>query len=368
MTFPNGNSRLIAVVIFLAAAAAGAGPYAQIAVNGYVGDDWIHAAPTDADARIHPIFRGWATGFADYFPADDQWSDAWNDPRKALGAATGNNTDVVSLGELDADEIAAGRCPGSVTCLFGGGLDPHDPNRIRNVTGYDFVVFENAFISEFDTAAGSVRGRMLAELARVEVSTNGADFAAFSCVSLGSLPAGPYGTIEISDVCNLAGRHPNAYGVCTGTPFDLDELEKDPKVISGLVDLDNITRVRIIDVPGSGDFYDDAVEHVDPSTWPYWANYTTNHPIHDAWVTYGSGGFDLEAVGVLKEQSHAADIDLDGAVGGRDLLLFVSAWLSRFGRDEFLQRCDLAEPKNLHIDFADFAAFAGQWGNMEQWR
>jgi hypothetical protein len=364
----HDNKTLAAALICLAAAAAAAGPYAQVAVNGYVGDDYRHADPLDADARVNPIFRGWATGFADYLPADNQWSDAWNDPNRALGAATGDNADIVSLGELEAEEIAAGKHPGRITCLFGGGQDPDDPDRIRNVEGCDFVIFENAFISEFDTAAGSVRGRMLAELARVEVSSNGVDFSAFPCVSLVSQPPGPYGTVETSDVCNLAGRHPNAYGICTGTPFDLEELAGDPNVLSGLVDLDNISRVRITDVPGSGDFHDDAPEHTDPSTWPNWSNYTQSHPIHDAWATFGSGGFDLEAVGVLKGQAHLADIDLDGAVGESDLLLFVSAWLSRFGQDDFLRRCDLAEPEDLYIDFADFAAFAGQWGRIEQWR
>ena len=205
-----------AQIVFLAAClcvtvAAGAGPYTEAGVNGYIGDDRRHANPLeDEDAIINPIFRGWTTGFKDYLPSDEQWSGDWNNPNKALGPATGQNSDIVSLGDLDADEIAEGKEPGRVTLLLGEPNDPNDPNHIRNVKGYDFVVFENGVVSNYNTGGGSVAGEKFAELGYVEVSSNGVDFARFPSVSLTSGPVGAYGTVEISDIFNLAGKHPNA--------------------------------------------------------------------------------------------------------------------------------------------------------------
>ena len=91
---------------FLASAAQG-GPYTEAGVNGYIGEDRRHANPlTDADANVNPIFRGWATGIADYQPADDEWfGGEWDDPNKALGPATGDNGDIVSLGDLDSNRV-----------------------------------------------------------------------------------------------------------------------------------------------------------------------------------------------------------------------------------------------------------------------
>ncbi|GAJ04204.1 unnamed protein product, partial [marine sediment metagenome] len=125
----------------------------------------------------------------------------------------------------------------------------------------------------------------------------------FPSVSLTPGPVGEYGTVEISDVHNLAGKHPNANGLCTGTPFDLSDVAQDSMVAGGPVDINDIHYVRIVDIPGSGDFYDEAAGHIDPGTWPEWDNYASYHPVYDAWVTFGSGGLDLEAVGVLNEHS-----------------------------------------------------------------
>ena len=335
------------------------GPYTEAGINGYIGSDWRHAAPTDDDAVINPIFRRWATTIVSYSPAsgvDPQWSD----PNKALGPATGDYEDIVSLGDLDRQQIDAGLPPGQITLSFS--------DAIRDVNGYDFAVFENALISQLDTAAGSVTGQMFAEFGYVEVSSNGEDFVRFPAVSLTRAPVGPYGTIEISNIYNLAGKHPNANGICTGTPFDLQEIADRPDVISGVVDINNIKYVRIVDIPGSGDFYDQATAHIDPATQPYLGHYTNNHPIYDAWVTFGSGGLDLEAVGVLQEQNYSADINLDGVVDISDFALFASAWRSRFGQADWIARCDLAQPKDYAIDAADFAVFATQWLKAESWR
>jgi hypothetical protein len=335
------------------------GPYTEAGINGYIGEDRRHAAPTDANAVINPIFRGWAASVLNYNPAPDVGSQ-WSDPNKALGPAAGDNLDIVSLGDLNRQQLDASVTPGFITLSFG------EP--IRNGKGYDLVVFENGLISELDTTAGSVTGQMFVELGYVEVSTNGEDFARFPSVSLTSAPTGRYGTIEISKVYNLAGKHPNGSGLCTGTPFDLSELADDPMVTSGLVDVNNINYVRIVDVPGSGDFYDEAVMQIDPNTWPEWNYYADNHPIYDAWVTWDSGGLDVEAVGVLEEQNYSADINLDGIVDIDDLALFTSAWQSHFGHLNWIARCDLAEPKDNFIDDADLAVFMSQWHMVETWR
>lgn len=341
--------------------------YTEAGINGYINSfdqRRRHASPQDPDAVINPIFQGWATEVVNYYqtPGVDA---RWSDPNKTIGPATGNVNDIFSLGDLSREQINQGESVGWITLKF------DEP--IRNNRGYDFAVFENGLLSEFTTPAGSAEGQILAELAYVEVSSNGEDFARFPAVSLTEQPGDLFSTIEMSSVYNLAGKHPNAYNICTGTPFDLQEITANSMVISGLVDINDIKYVRIVDIPGTGDFYDEAVEHIDPNTWPAWDYYSNNHPIFDGWNTslvplYPSGGFDLEAVGVLKEQKFSADIDLNGVVDMFDFVLFSSAWHQRFGQSGWLSRCDLAEPKDLFIDAPDFAVFASQWLEAEQWR
>ena len=347
------------------AAADGAGPYTEAGISGYVdpANGWGHADPQDPNAVINPIFRGWATEVVSYQPAPGL-AGQWTDPSMALGPATGSNIDIVSLGHLNRQQISQGVAPGQITLSF---AEP-----IRQGRGYDFVVFENAFISSADWSNDSLAGQMFAELAYVEVSSNGIDFVRFPSVSLTEELVGRYGTIEISNVYNLAGKHPNANGICTGTSFDLKEIADDPDVVSALVDINDIKYVRIVDVPGSGDFHDDAVLHIDPGTRPDWDFYADNHPIYDAWdastAPDPSGGFDLEAIGVLREQEYAADIDLNGVVDAVDFELFISALDSRFGEPEWIARCDLAKPEDLAIDILDLAVLADQWHKTEQWR
>jgi hypothetical protein len=333
------------------------GPYTEVGISGYINpdNDWKHADPQDPNAVLNPIFRGWAAEVVSYQPApglDVQWSD----PSNALGPATGDRLDIVSLGDLSREQIDDGLPPGQITLYF------DEP--IRQGKGYDFVVFENGFTSDLSLETGSVAGQMFAEFGYVEVSSNGVDFARFPAVSLTAEPTGPYGTVEISNVYNLAGKHPNG----TGTPFDLLEIVNDPVVVSGLVDVNDIRYVRIVDIPGGGDFYDEATLSVDPGTWPAWDFYVNDHPIYDAWPTRGSGGLDLEAIGVLKEQNYSADIDLNGIVDVSDFELILSALDSRFGRPGWIARCDLAEPHDMVIDLSDVAVLIEQWNETEQWR
>ena len=357
----------IAIILFVLTVVTKAGPYTEPGVNGYIGDDWRHAKPSDADAVLNPIFRGWAVAVASYEPAPGVIV-GWDDPTMALGPVTGNHIDIVSLGDLSQSQINQGVPPGRITLVFGDPYDSNDPNHIRDTNGFDFVVFENAFLSINTTGDGSVSGEMFAELGYVEVSSNGVDFARFPSVSLTAGAVGKYGTVEISNIYNLAGKHPNAGGVCTGTPFDLSEIVDEPNVVSGLVDVNNISYVRIVDIPGSGNFYDNAVKRTDPNSWPYYTNYGANHHIYDAWLTWDSGGVDLEAIGVLHSQEYSGDINLDGIVDYDDLLILTSAWLKRFGQNGWVARCDLAEPKDYIINMLDYAVFANQWLKVEQWR
>ncbi len=147
---------------------------------------------------------------------------------------------------------------------------------IKNGPGWDFAVFENAFDDYF------------LELAFVEVSSDGENFYRFPSVSLTDTTeqVGTFGTLDATNIYNLAGKYRINYGV----PFNLDELKNQP----GL-DVNRITHVKIIDVVGS--ILDE-----------YATFDSEGNKINDPWPTpFPSGGFDLDAVGVInsveKEQS-----------------------------------------------------------------
>jgi hypothetical protein len=175
---------------------------------------------------------------------------------------TGLNTDVVSLGDLSAAQIASGTPVGTLTLYFS--------HPIQNLDGADFVVFENSFIASFGTGGYGVGG-VDADLAYVEVSSDGVNFVRFPSQSLTPGAVGMYGTIDPTNVYNLVGKHVNAYGQSWGTPFDLSE-----------VGLSSISFIRIVDIPGSGAFLD-----------------SSGRPIYDAWETIDSAGVDIEAIGTI---------------------------------------------------------------------
>lgn len=138
-------------------------------------------------------------------------------------------------------------------------------------TGPDFAVFENGFIDHY------------MEFAFVEVSTNGVDFVRFENTS--EIPIDQQlDNFSISDcrmVNNLAGKYRQMYG----TPFDLNELSGNP-----LIDVNNINYIRLIDVIGS----------VDPLIGSF---DSFGNPINDPYPTpFESGGFDLDAIGIIHEQ------------------------------------------------------------------
>ncbi|MGI9454914.1 MAG: hypothetical protein ACR2NU_00035, partial [Aeoliella sp.] len=193
----------------------------------------------------------------------------------ALGPA---DSGIIALGDLDATQIGTSILPGSITLRFDA--------TVFDGPGPDFAVFENAGTFFTDPY-------IFAELAFVEVSSNGADFARFSSTSLNIEPDGNgmldtdeldvmfernFAGIDTTNVENLAGVHPAGIG----TPFDLNQLANHTDVLGGLVDLDNIHFVRLVDIPGNGAFLD-----------------SLGNPILDTWLSTGSGGFDLDAVGAI---------------------------------------------------------------------
>ncbi|MDR0801256.1 T9SS type A sorting domain-containing protein [Fluviicola sp.] len=167
----------------------------------------------------------------------------------ALGPATGIATDVVSLGDS-----------GVATLSF--------DQFIMDGPGYDFAVFENGFTDNY------------IELAHVEVSSDGVHFFRFPSTTEIPLDS-QSGNASFSDcrmVNNLAGK----YRVGYGTPFDLSELPDDTNL-----DKNAVKYVRIIDAIGaiSGNHY---------TTDQYGTR------INDPFPTpFESGGFDLEAIGVI---------------------------------------------------------------------
>jgi PKD repeat protein len=229
-------------------------------VPGFVGPDGD--GNIGGNNYVNPAFVAWASSVVDYTRSD---VGSYSDASLALGPVTGNNLDVVSLGELTQNKIDAGNAPGSLTLGF--------DVRIYNGLGPDFACFENGFGSQTS---------IFAELGYVEVSTDGVTFVRFPSVSLSPEQVGGYGQIDPTGVYNLVGKHANANGNSWGTPFDLSDLAQMPEVLDGRVDLDNINFVRIVDIPGNGEFKD-----------------SLGNPIYDAWVTVGSGGVDFEALGVL---------------------------------------------------------------------
>lgn len=262
-----------------------------------------YPAHSDPAGQVQPdSIVAWASSVVDYSPAPGVVTD-FSVATNALGAADGG---VVSLGDLDNTQISSGVLPGTITLAV--------PTPIVNGNGPDFAVFENA-----GTFFGDIF--VFAELGFVEVSSNGADFARFPATSLNT-PAVPnpdfddtmpeafpdntrflavpqvaettsidalfgrnFAGINTTNTDNLAGVHPSEIG----TPFDLDDIAGDSAVLDGLVNLSDIRFVRVVDIPGNGAYLD-----------------SENRPILDTWLTTGSGGFDLDAVGVINTPEPSA--------------------------------------------------------------
>lgn len=225
----------------------------------------IYSGPNDTTHAIDAAIAAGDAAFA-------EWADRIDASRTYFAPRGSSSIDESggfnSLGDLDAIEIINGDSPGYLTVTF--------PTGIRNGDGADFAVFENGF-------AFGGENSLFAELAYVEVSSNGSDFVRFDSISTNTGPtagSGAFAGYDMTNVYNLAGKHQSGYG----TPFDLEELAGMASVLSGSVDLDNIQYVRMVDIPGTGDYLD-----------------SLGNPILDNWLTTGSGGFDFrlgEGLGV----------------------------------------------------------------------
>lgn len=211
---------------------------------------------TTAIHKDSSVFVSWATGCSivrgwKNIADTSLGKTSYGDSTKALGKADG--TGVVSLGD-------------------GGYAILTFSVPIADGPGFDFAVFENSFNGTF------------LELAFVEVSSDGVNFFRFPSVSLlqDTLQYDNAANMDCSKINNLAGKYPVNYG----TPFDLTEMAGIP----GL-DVNNITHIKIIDVVGS--------------IHPVYARYDSQgHKINDPYPTpFASGGFDLDAVGVIHQQT-----------------------------------------------------------------
>ena len=193
----------------------------------------------------------------------------------ATGKAEGTSYDVVSLGD-----------GGVATLTFDSSI------YITNGEGYDFAVFENGFNSTF------------LELGFVEVSSDGVNFFQFDPVSLTptNTQIGGFGTLDATNIHNLAGKHMQGYG----TPFDLEEL----KDVNELLDVNSVTHIRIIDVVG----------FVEPADF------------------YG-----------------------DGIVNFIDYSIFAATYGSEVGDDNWNEDCDISDPADGIVDVNDLQVFTSKW-------
>ncbi len=187
---------------------------------------------------------------------------SFGDETLALGQP-GGTMDVVSLGD-----------GGTATLTF--------DSPICNTQGPDFAVFENGLHPDTD----STMTLYFLELAFVEVSSDGEHFFRFPAVThvqYETQLANADG-INPSQIHNFAGKYEAMYG----TPFDLDEVEDNV-----LLNKDRITHVRLVDVVGCISI--DSCVRYD----------SQGHIVNDPWPTaFNSGGFDLDAVGVIHDLAH----------------------------------------------------------------
>lgn len=255
--------RRTAAVAVLGIASGGialAGPYAP-------GSDQPGGAGIPSNS---PLFVGWATGVAEIQRGPVDITNpggalaSYGDPSAALGPATGYTGDPGVVNPYEVVSLGDG---GWITLTF--------DLPITNGAGADFAVFENTF-----QLSGSTT-QYFAELAFVLVSSDGVNFFKFPAVSLTqtTTQVGGFGTLDPSNIHNLAGKDLSGFG----TPFDLEDLAD----VSPLLNINAITHVRIQDVVGSID--------------PAYASYDSlGNIINDPFKTnFATGGFDLDAIGVI---------------------------------------------------------------------
>ena len=209
-------------------------------------------------SKTDPRIVAWADTVVDYSPAPDV-AEQFQNPVTGYG----------SLGDLTQQQIADGVSVGTITVGFSGA--------IRDGEAFDFAVYENGFGYGGPTS-------LFADLAYVEVSSDGTNFARFDAIATNTEPlagSGAFSGWDTTNLYNLAGKHADGWG----TPFDLGQLADHALVTTGLLDRNNVRFVRLVDIPGTGHFED-----------------SLGNGILDVHPTTGSGGYDFrltEGVAVL---------------------------------------------------------------------
>lgn len=189
---------------------------------------------------------------------------SFGEAEAALFEAEGTSVNVVSLGDA-----------GRITLGF--------DYSIKNEEGPDFAVFENSFSDDY------------LEFAHVEVSSDGERFVRLPsiCNINSEEQLGPYETCDGSLVHNLAGKYRQGFG----TPFDLEDIKD-----SIGIDIMDVGFVRIVDVVGS--IYPD-----------YGSFDSEGNIINDPFKTdFESGGFDLDAVGVIHNNDPSVSINEEATI------------------------------------------------------
>jgi hypothetical protein len=183
-------------------------------------------------------------------------------------------------GKVDYGTVsyATKKSDGTVISLGDSGVATLSFNTaLANGKGADFAIFENSFSDVF------------LELAFVEVSSDGVHFVRFPAISNvdTSSQIGSFGSTDPTDLYNFAGKYRAQYGV----PFDLEELKD-----SANLNVDAVIHVRLIDVVGSID-----TTHASRDS--------EGKIVNDPYPTlFPSGGFDLDAVGVIHNQNNTNTI------------------------------------------------------------
>ena len=211
-----------------------------------------------------PAFVAWATGCT-----VERGPMRVDKPGNGL-ASYGVDSDALGIpgGTMDVVSLGDG---GTATLTFA--------SPICNEAGPDFAIFENGIEDAQNPTL------FYLELGFVEVSSDGVNFFRFPAVTnvQTETQLGSSDFMDPGQIHNFAGKYLAMYG----TPFDLDDLDDNV-----LLDKNNVTHIRIIDVVGSID--------------PQYATYDSEgHPVNDPWPTaFSSSGFDLDAVGVIHDVAH----------------------------------------------------------------
>ncbi len=219
----------------------------------------VGQAGTTAMHKDSTAFIGWATGcqvVRGYQDISNTSLGFTTVGDSSMATAKAQTNGVVSLGD-----------GGSAVCTFN--------KPVMNGPGADFAVFENGFDDSF------------LELAFVEVSSDGINFFRFPAHSLTDTitQTASFGPTDATKINNLAGKYRGGYG----TPFDLQELAGKANL-----NINAVTHIKIIDVVGS-------------LNKPYATYDSYGRKVNDPWPTaFPSGGFDLDAVGVIYENNNTA--------------------------------------------------------------